>query len=163
MHLTTHILSRAAAIRKLINTDISGLMWAFCLLACTIFLRTNPSPIVERCRFFAVHCLSGERTNGTSACCTLLFTRPCPWLTLFALDLEPDADTIVFTFHNQSQAHPRVYSTELIASAYVACRCITTGDRFVDKQSFILVLPADPYQILGPTSSRLANPGKIHH
>lgn len=87
----------------------------------------------------------------------------CPRLTVFALDLELDADAIVFTFHHQTQARPHVYSAELIASPHVACLCITTGERFVYKQSFFLSLPADPYQILGPTSSRLANPGKSQH
>lgn len=77
------------------------------------------------------------------------------------MDLEPDADSIVFTFHNQTEAHPRIYSAELIGSPSVACLCIATGDRFVYQQSFFLALPVDPYQILGPTSSRLANPGKI--
>lgn len=149
----------AATLRRLINTDLDGIIWAHCLLACTAFLCTHLSPIVKRRRF----CRSlfiGRADQGDLG---VLFTQRCPCLTLFARDLEPDADGIVFTIHNQTGAPPRVYSAELIASPQVACLCIATGDRFVYQQSFFPSLPADPYQILGPTSSRLANPGKILH
>lgn len=57
---------------------------------------------------------------------------------LFALDLEPDADGIVLAIRNQTGAHPRVYSAELIASPQVAWLCIATGDRFVYQQSLFL-------------------------
>ena len=38
--------------------------------------------------------------------------------------------------------------------------CCTAPLTHTDESTLCVSVPSDPYQILGPTSSRLANPGK---